>query len=140
MRRICTDKISKEKRSFIMSRIRGRNTGPEKRLKSALRRGRISYRGHLKLPGTPDVALPEFKVAVFCDGAFWHGHDFGKRKLAPFWKKKIQTNIARDKRVNRQLRKMGWKVIRFWDFQIDKSTDKCIQKIRTALELRRLDQ
>ncbi len=133
------DVFSKKKRSEIMSRIRGKDTGPEKRLKSALRRAKISYRGHLKLPGTPDVAFPVYKIAVFCDGAFWHGHDFGKRKLAPFWKKKIEANIARDKRVNRQLRRLGWKVLRFWDFQIDKSTEKCLKKIRTALESRNLD-
>jgi DNA mismatch endonuclease (patch repair protein) len=128
------DIFSKKKRSEIMSKIRSKGTKPEKLLASALRRHKIRFRMHANLPGKPDFIIPDKKVAVFCDGTFWHGYLFNKWKvkLAPFWLKKISGNIKRDRKANRELKKLGWKVVRCWDFEIIKSPADCINRILRA--------
>ncbi len=90
--------------------------------------------------GKPDFSWSKRKVAVFCDSSFWHGYKWGEklngksfRTNRSYWIKKIQRNIERDKAVTRLLRKNGWKVLRFWDFQIEKNLDKCIKIISNAL-------
>ena len=124
--------------SFNMSRIRSKGTRIEKILSSALRKARIRFRQQIPLIGKPDFLVGR-KVAVFCDSAFWHGykkmetsrHDFKRNRT--FWRNKIAKNIERDKNVNKELRDRGWKVVRFWDFQIIKDTEKCIKKIEKIL-------
>jgi len=89
--------------------------------------------------GKPDFLWKDKKVAVFCDSSFWHGyrrmttqrHRFKSNKK--FWVKKILRNMERDREVNRLLRKQGWKVLRFWDFQIEGDAAKCISRIKEAL-------
>src|SRR2546425_3625086 len=104
--------------SFNMSRIRGKNTRPELVLRRALHSLGLRYRLHAQLPGRPDVLFVRVKVAVFVDGAFWHGR--GIESLArelrvhrSFWLKKIRGNMARDLRNTRELRRLGYRVIRF---------------------------
>jgi len=123
--------------SYKMSRIRAKNTDIEKRLATALRkRGLNGYRRNVRgILGTPDFCWKDKKIAVFCDSSFWHGYDWKNqiktiKTRKKFWVNKIETNIHRDRRINRRLRKDGWSVLRFWDFDINKNTDKCIAKIK----------
>ena len=127
-----------------MSRIRSKNTGIEKLLGKALWKKGIRYRKHYKIIGTPDFALPKFKIAIFCDSSFWHGyknmttkiHSFKSNK--EFWQNKIENNIERDKEVNSELKKQEWTVLRFWDFQIKENLSDCVDKVKGVLNLKRL--
>lgn len=122
--------------SFNMSRIRSENTSIEKLFASALRKTKVKFKcNNKKVFGSPDFIIADRKIAIFCDSAFWHGykhmrtarHNFKRRKL--FWLNKISNNIKRDKDVNKILKKEGWRVLRFWDFQIKKDIKKCLKKI-----------
>ena len=121
-----------------MSRIRGKgNKETEETLLRVLKRHKIAgWRRHLLLQGKPDFAFPGYKVAVFVDGCFWHGcpkcYTRPKTNRA-FWDLKREENMARDRRVARQLRRQGWKVIRIWQHSLQKSPDVCLNRIRLAL-------
>ena len=130
------DKISKEKRSHIMSCIKSKNTKVEIRLRKALWMNGYRYRIHKRLPGSPDILFVSKKLAVFVDGDFWHGYQFDK--LRPklkndFWFEKITRNMQRDKEVNVKLKKLGWKVLRLWEHEINDNLDKCIKKIELRM-------
>lgn len=130
-----------KKVSYNMSRIRSKGSALEKAVASRLAySGLRGYRKNSRLIiGKPDFSWSKSKVAVFCDSSFWHGykflltkrHDFKRNKK--FWVTKILGNIERDREVNRVLKKQGWKVLRFWDFQIAGEVDKCILKIAKAI-------
>lgn len=99
-------------------------------------RYRLNYR---KLPGSPDIALTRMKVAIFVDGEFWHGQNWEERKTKlrsnrDFWIEKIEENIARDKRNDALLAEQGWRVIHFWEKEILKEPEMCIQKILTLIK------
>ncbi len=121
-------------RSQIMSRIRSKNTKPELLLRRALRNAGLGgYRLHWG-PYHIDVAWPGLRVAVFVDGAFWHGKLGKTPKTNPrFWRAKFRRNAARDEEANAVLRRAGWIVVRYWD------TDKRIPvgRIRRAVAARR---
>jgi DNA mismatch endonuclease, patch repair protein len=123
-----------------MSRIRSSDTGPELLLRQALwRSGLRGYRLHARhLPGKPDVVWTRHKVAVFVDGAFWHGHPtaFTPGKSGVYWDAKIARNMARDGAANRALSALGWSVIRLWDFDIRRKTEECVAQIEAALRPR----
>jgi len=132
-----TDIMSKEKRSALMSRIRGKNTKPELVMAKALRTAGKRPRRHVSdLPGKPDFVFHKARVVVFVDGDFWHGWRFPiwAAKLQPFWREKIATNRARDERNFRKLRRTGWKVIRIWEHQIEKDLDHCMERIIHAVD------
>ena len=98
-------------------------------------RYRLNYK---KLPGSPDIALLKSKVAIFVDGEFWHGQNWAERKIKlksnkDYWIEKIEENISRDKRNNSSLVDLGWVVIRFWEKDVLKSPDACIQKILSQI-------
>ncbi len=124
-----------------MSLIRSRNTKLEKHflelLSSELYRKGYRYRKHYsRLPGKPDVVFVKHRLVIFLDGDFWHGYNFNKlRKRLPkkYWLPKIKRNIQRDKKVNFALEKMGWKVLRFWEHEIQKNPSKIIAKIKKGL-------
>ncbi len=122
-------------RSELMSRIRSRgNASTEGRLLHLLRaEGLSGWRRHLPLPGSPDFAWGKEKVAVFVDGCFWHGHDCGKnikpRRNAQAWERKISGNRKRDRRVDRELRRAGWHVLRIFECQLTKRPDACVRRI-----------
>jgi len=126
-------------RSYLMSRVQGRGNGAtELKLLSLLKQSKITgWRRHLPLPGKPDFAFAKQKVAVFVDGCFWHGcpkcYTRPKTNRA-FWDKKRADNMARDKRVTRQLRRQGWKVIRIWQHSLKKSPDGCLNRVRRAMD------
>src|SRR5690554_229053 len=111
----------------MMASIGKVNTAPEVKLRRALwAAGFRGYRLHRRdLPGTPDLAWIGKKIAVFVDGAFWHGHPsaFTPGKSGQFWDEKIRQNIARDERVDAELLESGWTVIRLWDFEVAKDLD-----------------
>jgi DNA mismatch endonuclease (patch repair protein) len=130
---LMTDIFSKEKRSQIMSKIKGKNTGIEKKMLLELKKAKLNgFKYQKRMLGNPDFIFEKQKIAVFCDGDFWHGYGFSrwKNKLNKFWSDKIFCNIKRDKLVRRKLKKEGWSVIRFWEHEIDKDSEGCIQILK----------
>jgi len=126
------DIFSKEKRSQIMSRIRSKGTKIENVFEQKLKENKIKYKLHGDMEGKPDFVFEEEKIAVFLDGEFWHGRLWKKRGQVPksdYWKEKLERNMKRDAKVNRILRKEGWTVMRFWESDILKNPDYCIEKL-----------
>ena len=125
-------------RSELMSRIRSSgNLTTELRMVRLLRSARITgwRRGSL-LPGKPDFVWSKQRIALFIDGCFWHGHNCGRnltpKRNARFWRHRIEQNQARDRRVSAQLRRDGWKVLRFWECSLVKRPKHCINRIDLA--------
>ena len=128
------DIFTPKKRSWIMSRIRSKDTKIEMKIAELLRKNKMRYRRHPKLFGSPDFIV-EKKVLVFCDGDFWHGYQYSRKKKPPkkFWRDKIERNMERDRKVGRKLRADGWHVVRLWEHDIETSPEKCVGKIRRCL-------
>jgi len=126
------DKVDKKTRSRIMSAIRSENTSPEKKVFRAIRKRGIYFQRHYKRAlGSPDIAIPSKKKAIFIDGDFWHGFRFPlwkKRLNSNFWLNKIERNRRRDKIYHRKLRNMGWEIMRIWEHQLEKDPDQAIEK------------
>jgi DNA mismatch endonuclease, patch repair protein len=132
------DIMSVEKRSALMARIRGKNTGPEQVIGKELANQKLRFESHpTDLPGRPDIVFRPSKVAVFIDGDFWHGWRFPlwQHKLSKKWRDKITANRIRDAKNFRKLRHLGWKVIRIWEHQTEREPKKCVERILAALEL-----
>lgn len=130
------DNLTHEQRSYCMSRVKGRDTGLERLVRSELHKRGLRFRKHVKnLPGKPDIVFVNKKVAVFLDGDFWHGYRFPQweRKLSKFWRKKIGETRKRDQRNFAKLRRMGWRVIRIWEHSIERDLDRVVRKICKAL-------
>ena len=132
------DIFTKEERSKLMSGIQTVGTDIEKNLLECVKPfwKKEQYRKNVKkLPGKPDIVFSKSKLVVFADGDWWHGKVYKqiKDKIPPFWQEKIASNIARDKKHNKQLKKMGYKVLRFWGSFIKKHPGKVIKKIRENL-------
>lgn len=126
------DNLTPEQRSYCMSRVKGKDTGLEVQVRSALHGRGLRFRKHVKeLPGRPDIVFSKARVAVFVDGDFWHGYGFPswRHKLTAFWIKKISKNRDRDIRNHRKLRRMGWRVIRLWQHEIERNFNSCIARI-----------
>jgi DNA mismatch endonuclease (patch repair protein) len=120
-----------------MAAVKGKNTGPEMVLRKALyaagvRGWRCHYR---RVAGTPDIAWPRRKVAVFVDGAFWHGHPSRHRpgRSGSYWDDKIARNVERDRAVDAALEDLGWSVVRVWDFEVKRDLSSVVAKIRAVL-------
>ena len=128
------DIFTPKKRSWVMSRIRSRDTGIEKKTAQLLRKNKLHYRRFPKVFGSPDFAV-EKKVMVFCDGDFWHGYQYNRKKKPPkkFWRDKIERNMERDRKVTRRLRADGWPVVRLWEHDIEKRPGSCLRRIKTIL-------
>jgi DNA mismatch endonuclease (patch repair protein) len=126
---------TKEKRSEVMSRIRGKNTKPETILRSHLFRNGFRFRLHRSdLPGKPDIVLPKYKAVIFVHGCFWHYHQDCKEGRIPssnssFWKAKLGGNIKRDKKNLDLLQRKGWKTIVVWECEIEKDLDHISNKV-----------
>lgn len=120
-----------------MAAIRSRNTRPELLLRAALRKaGLLGYRcHHPKLPGKPDIAFTRWRLAIFIDGAFWHGHPdhftFGKN--GDYWDEKMRRTQRRDREQQAALEAAGYRVIRFWDFDVQADVDACVASIQEAI-------
>ena len=119
------DRLTKERRSWNMSRIRGKDTTPEKRVRSLLHRMGFRFRLHVKnLPGRPDIVLPKYRAVVFVHGCFWHRHHGCKNCTTPshrrkFWLAKLKGNTNRDELQQRALRKLGWRPIVVWECETE---------------------
>jgi DNA mismatch endonuclease (patch repair protein) len=136
------DKLSKERRSWNMSRIKGKDTGPEKIVRSLLHRMGYRFRLHVKdLPGRPDIVLPRYRTVVFVHGCFWHRHRGCKNCTTPsknraFWVEKLEGNAARDLRNRAALRLAGWRVVVVWECRVHLA-GALRSKLRTATLSRR---
>lgn len=132
------DHLSKQGRSRNMAAIRAKDTNPELALRAALRRAGVTgYRLHRKdLPGRPDLASIGWKVAVFVDGVFWHGHPDHwnpKRAASDYWRQKIERNIRRDREADAALDELGWTVLRMWDIEVRDDLTGCTERVLAAL-------
>ncbi len=116
-----------------MSKIRSKNTSLEIMVFGGLKKRGLKFKKHYKMiRGTPDLAFPEKKLAVFVDGDFWHGYRFPAwRDKVPrvYWRKKIEANRRRDKNTFAALRRQGWSVIRIWGHEISRDADAVFNKI-----------
>lgn len=118
-----------------MGKVRLKNGKAETILaKRIWHKGYRYRRNYKKLPGSPDIAILRYHIAVFVDGEFWHGENWEERKAKlkhnrEYWIEKIEENMARDKRVDAQLKELGWTPIHFWEKQVLKNTDECLNAI-----------
>ena len=126
----------------IMSAVKSKDTKPELALRQALWARGLRYRVNVKsLPGKPDIVFTRAKIAVFCDGDFWHGHNWAIRGLpsleaelerySQFWRDKILGNIKRDNESSAKLEEDGWRVLRFWESDIKADLLKCADTVET---------
>lgn len=117
------DRVSKERRSWNMSRIRSKDTKPEVAVRSLLHRQGFRFRLHRRdLPGTPDIVLPKYKTVIFVHGCFWHRHPRCRYAYIPktrsgFWEEKFAENVKRDRLMRSQLARKGWRVVVIWECQ-----------------------
>ena len=131
-----TDEISKR-----MSNVSLKGGKSETALARALWKEGIRYRkNYRKLPGSPDIAITKYKVAVFVDGEFWHGENWETRKQKlknnrEYWIEKIEENMSRDKRNDAILIEMGWIPLHFWEREVKKDLQKCVDKIVDAVQV-----
>ena len=124
------DVFSKKKRSWIMSRIRSKNTSIDIMMREMLSDARLKFVMYPDLYGKPDFQVGK-KILVFCDGDFWHGYRYAekKRPAKKYWREKIERNMQRDRKVSRKLRRDGWSVLRIWEHDIKKKPETCTRKI-----------
>lgn len=135
------DVLTKEQRHKNMKNIRGKDTKIEIILRKTLWNKGYRYRKNYKdVPGHPDIVFTKYKLAIFCDGEFFHGKDWEvlkprleKSNNSDFWIKKISRNRERDEEVNKKLLSEGWTVIRFWGNDIKKHTDECVKVIEETI-------
>lgn len=132
------DRLSKEKRSWNMSRIGSKNTMPERIVRSMLHRAGFRFRLHVAgLPGRPDIVLPKWKTVIFVHGCFWHRHPGCKFAYTPktrrdFWLSKFAKNVAHDAYVHRALEGMGWHPIVLWECELV-NPDMALNRLRTEI-------
>lgn len=135
------DVMTKEQRSKTMSHIHKKDTSIELKLRKALWHKGYRYRkNYSKLPGSPDIVLTKYKIAIFCDSEFFHGKDWEvlKPKLekgnnSEYWVRKISRNIERDKEKDQELLFLGWTIIHFWGKEILNNVDECVKVIEEAI-------
>jgi len=131
------DNLSKSQRSYCMSRVKGKDTGLERAVRSALHKRGYRFRKHVRgLPGKPDIVFVKARLVVFLDGDFWHGYRFPQweKTLAKFWRDKIGETRKRDQRNFAKLRRMGWRVMRIWEHSIEKDLDEVVKRIVRAVK------
>ena len=132
------DVFTREKRSWIMSRVKGRDTRPEILVRSFVHRMGYRFRIHRReLPGNPDIVLARHRKVIFVHGCFWHGHKGCSRSRRPttnenFWNSKLNGNIKRDRLNCRELRRMGWKVLVVWECET-KASELLLGKLERFL-------
>ncbi|MCE7743832.1 MAG: very short patch repair endonuclease [Candidatus Heimdallarchaeota archaeon] len=132
-----TDIFTPEQRSKIMSKIKTRDTGIEKALRSALWIRGYRFRIQYNIEGKPDIAFPKQKIAVFCDGCYWHGCPICRKipvSNKEFWLKKFEDNMKRANEVNRILSENGWIVLRYWGHEIKNDLERIVLDIGSILK------
>ena len=136
------DDLTPEQRRRNMQAIRSKDTSIELALRKALWERGIRYRkNYKKLIGKPDIAITKYKIAVFCDSDYWHGYDWESRNQRiksnrDYWVPKIERNMERDREVTSALQSEGWLVIRFWEWQIKKHLDECVEEVLRTVSTR----
>lgn len=134
------DRISQEHRSWNMSRIKGKDTGPEMKLRSMLHRAGYRFRLHTsELPGRPDIVLAKYRTVVFVHGCYWHRHPGCPDATTPksrteFWQKKFRDTVERDKRKVEELEKLGWHVITVWECELKKKPQAALEHVTHQLK------
>jgi len=134
-----SDNLTPEQRSYCMSQIKGKDTGIELCVRSALHKRGLRFKKNVRtLPGKPDIVFTRKQIAVFIDGDFWHGFRFPcwKHKVNQSWQEKIEKTRKRDRINMNKLRSMGWEVIRIWEHDIKNKPMECISRICKAVESR----
>lgn len=129
-----TDIMPKEKRSALMSRIRGKWTMPERKAHAYLKGLKIRHRMHPKLAGNPDILLLNSRVVIFIDGCFWHKcpvHFVQPKTRVEFWRSKIEGNVKRAREVTKTLKKKGFRVVRIWEHEFE--TQRYKQSLKRLL-------
>lgn len=142
------DVMTREQRRKNMQHIRSQDTKIEVLLRKALWAKGYRYRKNVKdLPGHPDIVLTKYKIAIFCDGEFFHGKDWEVLRVrlessnnSDFWISKISRNRERDDEVNKKLLFLGWTVIRFWGDEIKKHTDQCVKVVEEVIWEMKLEE
>ena len=133
------DTLTKEKRSWNMSRITGRNTKPEILLRSLLHRKGFRFRLHDKrLPGKPDIVLPKHRTVIFVNGCFWHRHNNCEYAYTPksrqeFWLNKFQGTVQRDQEKQKMLADLGWQVLVVWECELKGNNSLLVSDISSKL-------
>lgn len=136
------DRVTKEKRSDIMSHVRGKNTKPEEMVRKFLFSNGFRYRKNDKrYPGKPDIVLPKYHTVIFVNGCFWHQHPGCKAAALPesnhqYWREKLGRNAERDRQEIRQLEDLGWNVIVVWECEISTKQKRKIRLPILADEIR----
>ena len=134
-----SDVMTSEQRSLTMSHIKGKDTSIEVILRRTLWNKGYRYRkNYKKLPGTPDIAITKYRIAIFCDSEFFHGYNWEikKQKLGQnreYWIKKIERNIARGRENDFKLSERGWVPIHFWGRKILKHTAECVEAVEDLI-------
>ena len=137
------DDLTPEQRRRNMQAIRSKDTTIELRMRKALWERGVRYRkNYKKLVGKPDIVITKYKIAVFCDSDYWHGYDWVNRNQRiksnrDYWVPKIERNMERDREVTSALQQDGWLVLRFWEWQIRKQLDECIETVLQSIETRK---
>ena len=132
------DRFSRQERSRIMARVKGRDTAPERIVRSLVHRMGFRFRLHVRnIHGTPDIVLPRHRKVIFVHGCFWHGHKRCLRSKRPttrlqFWNSKLDRNIERDERIRKILWRTGWKVMTVWECETRKP-EKLMKKLEGFL-------
>jgi DNA mismatch endonuclease (patch repair protein) len=133
------DLLTPERRSWNMSRIRGKDTGPELKLRSLLHRAGFRFRVHdKKLPGRPDIKLSKYRTVILVHGCYWHRHPSCSKATTPktrteFWKSKFDGTVARDRKTARKLEAEGWKVQIVWECELESAPEKTLDRIARQL-------
>lgn len=134
-----TDIYSKKKRSKIMGSIKGRDNLLELKFEKILKDAGLKFKRNAEeLPGKPDVVFKNKKIIIFVDGCFWHGckkHFSLPKSNQWFWKNKIEGNINRDKSINKFYKNMGWRVLRIWQHDMTRKSNK-IAKILSVIKIK----
>jgi len=123
-----------------MRRVKSTDTSIEKCMEALIRNQKIKYERQPSITGKPDFKIKDANILIFCDSSFWHGRRFKEisgeafKKNKDFWVNKLKENRKRDSRINRTLRKDGWKILRFWDNEILKRPEKVIKKLMWGIK------
>lgn len=143
-----SDVLTPEQRKKNMQHIKSKDTKIELCLRKALWERGYRYRKNYKgLPGKPDIVLTKYKIAIFCDGEFFHGKDWDELKIklkasdnGEYWIEKINRNIQRDNETDKELRYLGWKVLHFWGREIQRDLEGCLRTIEETIFLQRIEE
>jgi DNA mismatch endonuclease (patch repair protein) len=130
-----TDHVTKEKRSWLMSQVKGKNTTPELIVRKYLHKNGLRYSLHKKdLPGKPDIVLSKYRTTIFVNGCFWHGHEGCKKARLPktrteWWERKMASNKQKDKKNKTALKREGWNVIVIWQCKLQKNPSVILRRL-----------